>query len=41
MPSPESVLFLMGAVSMKKEHKSYKFPITAFREVIDLKKITK
>ena len=38
MPSAESVLFLMGAVAMEKEYKTYKYPITAFREVEKLKK---
>lgn len=41
MSSPESVLFLMGAVSMEKENKSYEFPVSAFREVAELKRIMK
>ncbi|MCW2121144.1 IS256 family transposase [Flavobacterium sp. 7A] len=40
IPSPELVLFLMGAVSMEKEHKSYKFTVTTFRQVEELKRET-
>mgnify|MGYP003485066170 CR=1 FL=1 len=38
MPSPESILFLMGSVAMEKEYKSYSYPVTAFREIIELKR---
>lgn len=38
MPSPESILFLMGSVAMEKEYKSYSYPVTAFREIEELKK---
>jgi transposase-like protein len=38
MPSPESILFLMGSVAMEKEYKSYSYPVTAFRDVEELKK---
>lgn len=38
MPSPESVLFLMGAVGMEKEFKTYNYPVSAFRDVQELQK---
>lgn len=38
MPSPESILFLMGSVAMEKEYKSYSYPVTVFRDVEELKK---
>lgn len=38
MPSPESVLSLMGAVAMEKEYKTYKYPVSAFRDIEKLKK---
>lgn len=38
MPSPESVLFLMGSVIMEKEHKSYSYPVSVFRYVDELKR---
>jgi putative transposase len=37
MPSQESVLFLMGSVAMEKEYKSYKYPVSAFRDIEELK----
>lgn len=39
MPSAESVLFLMGAVAMEKEYKSYKYPVSAFKDVTELRRI--
>ena len=39
MPSVESVLFLMGAVAMEKEYKSYNYPVAAFRDVTELRRI--
>ena len=39
MPSPESVLFLMGSVAMEKEYKSYNYPVSAFRDIEELKRI--
>ena len=39
MPSPESVLFLMGSVAMEKEYKSYHYPVSAFRDIEELKRI--
>lgn len=38
MPSPESVLFLMGSVAIEKEYKSYNYPVSAFRYVEELKR---
>ena len=38
MPSPESVLFLMGSVAMEKEYKSYKYPVSAFKDIEELKR---
>ena len=38
MPSPESVLFLMGSVAMEKEYKSYNYPVSVFRYVDELKR---
>ena len=38
MPSPEFMLFLIGSVAMEKEYKSYSYPVTAFRDVEELKK---
>lgn len=38
MPSPESILFLMGSVAMEKEYKSYSYPVTAFRDIEELKR---
>ena len=39
IPSAESVLFLMGAVAMEKEYKSYNYPVAAFRDVTELRRI--
>jgi len=36
MPSPESVLSLMGGVAMEKEHKTYRYPVSAFRGITEL-----
>jgi putative transposase len=33
MPSPESVLFLIGSVAMEKTAGSYSYPVAAFREI--------
>lgn len=41
MPSQESVLFLMGSVAMEKEYKSYKYPVSAFRDIEELKQKNK
>lgn len=41
MPSAESVLFLMGSVAMEKEYKSYNYPVSAFRDIEELKRKTK
>lgn len=41
MPSLESVLFLMGSVAMEKEYKSYNYPVSAFREIEELKRVIK
>lgn len=38
MPSPESVLSLMGAVAMEKEYKTYKYIVYEFRDIQELKK---
>jgi hypothetical protein len=38
MPSPESVLFLMGSVAIGKEYKSYNYPVSVFRYVVELKR---
>lgn len=38
MPSPESVLFLMGSVAMEKEYKSYNYPVATFRYIDELKR---
>ena len=38
MPSPESVLSLMGAVAMEKESKTYKYIVYEFRDIQELKK---
>lgn len=38
MPSPGSILFLMGAVVMEKEYRSYSYPVSAFREIEELKR---
>jgi len=37
MPSPESVLFLMGSVGMEKTYSSYSYPVSAFKNVEELK----
>ena len=37
MPSPESVLFLIGSVAMDKEYKSYNYPVSVLRYVDELK----
>lgn len=36
--SAESVLFLMGSVAMEKEYNSYKYPVSVFRYVDELKR---
>jgi putative transposase len=38
MPSQESVLFLMGSMAMEKEYKSYKYPVSVFRVIEELKR---
>jgi putative transposase len=38
MPSAESVISLMGAVAMEKEFKTYKYPVSVFRDIEELKK---
>ena len=38
MPSQESVLFLMGSMAMEKEYKSYKYPVSVFRDIEELKR---
>lgn len=38
MPSPESVLSLMGAVAMEKEYKTYKYCVYEFRDIQELKR---
>lgn len=38
MPSPESVLSLMGAVAMEKEYNKYKYIVYEFRDIQELKK---
>ena len=37
MPTPESVIVLMGAVAMEKESTTYAYPVYAFRDVEELK----
>ena len=38
MPSASSVLSLMGSVAMEKEYKTYKYPVSAFRDIQELKR---
>ena len=38
MPSPESIISLMGAVAMEKKYKTYKYTVTVFRDIEELKK---
>lgn len=38
MPSASSVLALMGSVAMEKEFKTYKYPVSAFRDIEELKR---
>lgn len=38
MPTPESVIALMGAVAMEKESTTYAYPVYAFRDVQELKR---
>jgi transposase-like protein len=38
MPNGSSVLALMGSVAMEKEYKTYKYPVSAFRDIEELKR---
>lgn len=38
LPSAESAIALMGAVSMEKEDKTYRYPVWAFRDIDELKR---
>jgi putative transposase len=38
MPNASSVIALMGSVAMEKEHKTYKYPVSAFRNIEELKR---
>ena len=38
MPTPESVIALMGAVAMEKEGTTYAYPVYAFRDIEELKR---
>jgi transposase-like protein len=38
MPSASSVLALMGSVAMEKEYKTYKYTVSAFRDIQELKR---
>lgn len=38
MPNASSVLALMGSVAMEKEYKTYKYPVSAFRYIEELKR---
>ena len=38
MPNASSVLALMGSVAMEKEYKTYKYPVSAFRDIDELKR---
>ncbi len=38
LPSAESAIALMGAVSMEKGDKTYKYPVWAFRDIDELKR---
>ena len=38
MPTPESVIALMGAVAMEKECTAYAYPVYAFRDIAELKR---
>lgn len=38
MPTPESIIALMGAVTMKKESTAYAYPRYAFRDIKEFKR---
>lgn len=38
MPNESSVIALMGSVAMEKEYKTYKYPVSAFRDIEELKR---
>ena len=38
MPSATSVIALMGSVAMEKEYKTYKYPVSVFRDIEELKR---
>ena len=38
MPSASSVIALMGSVAMEKEYKTYKYPVSVFRDIEELKR---
>lgn len=38
MPNASSVLALMGSVAIEKEYKTYKYPVSAFRDIEELKR---
>ena len=38
MPSVSSVIALMGSVAMEKEYKTYKYPVSTFRDIEELKR---
>ena len=38
MPTPESVIALMGGVAMEKESTTYAYPVYAFRDIEELKR---
>ncbi|MEB3800114.1 IS256 family transposase [Flavobacterium columnare] len=38
MPNVSSVIALMGSVALEKEYKTYKYPVSAFRDIEELKR---
>lgn len=38
MPNGSSVIALMGSVALEKEYKTYKYPVSAFRDIEELKR---
>ncbi|MBF6653635.1 transposase [Flavobacterium columnare] len=38
MPNVSSVIALMGSVALEKKYKTYKYPVSAFRDIEELKR---
>ncbi|WP_421498132.1 transposase [Flavobacterium columnare] len=38
IPNVSSVIALMGSVALEKEYKTYKYPVSAFRDIEELKR---